>query len=151
MATVEVKGFAALDRALKELPLKIQKKIMGKVVRKGANVVKKEARALVPKDTGRLRKSITVRRQRKSTTKGKIVDKVTFKKEGWYAHLVEFGHQLVRGGRLGGRGTGKVVSHIAAQPFLRPAFDKNRKRIIDVMRKTFAEELKKQHTTLKAK
>ena len=151
MATVEVKGFAKLDRALKELPLKVQNRIMGKVVRSGSKVVLKEAKALVPKHTGRLKKSMTIKRLRKSKTKGRIVDSVTFKEDGWYAHLIEFGHQLVKGGRLGGSGAGKVIGHIAAQPFLRPAFDKNKKRILDIMKKTFADELVKNKDNIKAK
>jgi len=49
--------------------------------------------------------------------------------KGRAAHLIEFGHRLVKGGgsRIGrsGRfeGSGHVVGHVPAHPFLRPAFD----------------------------
>lgn len=49
--------------------------------------------------------------------------------KGRAAHLVEFGHRLVKGGgsRIGHtgkfEGTGKVVGFVPAHPFLRPAYD----------------------------
>jgi HK97 gp10 family phage protein len=60
---------------------------------------------------------------------------------GRAAHLVEFGHRLVKGGKsrikLGGiEGGGKVVGFVPAHPFLRPAFDANAQRALDVYNET---------------
>ena len=60
--TVEIKGLREFDNNLKQLPLKIQKKVLGQAARAGATVIRKEARKNIkslPEKTGNLRKSIT--------------------------------------------------------------------------------------------
>ncbi|OIO01102.1 MAG: hypothetical protein AUJ49_08470 [Desulfovibrionaceae bacterium CG1_02_65_16] len=72
--------------------------------------------------TGKLRGKIKLKRSR-------------YENGGWivtarspHAHLVEFGHLLV----LKNRKTGlvKVVGHVPAHPFMRPALDSARSRLI---------------------
>lgn len=98
----------ALMGVLKTLPKNIQKNVMTGAIRASANVVRDEARRLVPKDTRNLEKSI-VSIQRKALN-GEIIFSVTPSKgdryDGWYAHFIEFG-----------------TINQAAQPFLRPAFE----------------------------
>ena len=60
-----------------------------------------------------------------------------------YAHLVELGHSIVTGGKVDriNRGTGRppskkqgrVVGHVPAQPFLRPALLQNKQNIKGIM------------------
>ena len=61
-------------------------------------------------ETGALRKSIRVRKSRFQDGGYIVFSKVP------YAHLVEYGHALVR--------NKKVVGHVPAHPFLRPALEK---------------------------
>jgi HK97 gp10 family phage protein len=44
-----------------------------------------------------------------------------------HAHLVEYGHELVKGGRLG-RG-GRVVGSVPPHPFFRPAVDQTKSAV----------------------
>lgn len=61
------------------------------------------------------------------------------------AHLVEFGHRLIKGGRswvdaTGPKGPGRLIGDVPAHPFLRPAYESSVKKSIEA----FAAELKKQ-------
>jgi hypothetical protein len=113
---VKIKGFKELDDELKKLPLKVQKTMMPKIVRAGANIVKKEASRLAPRRAkswewgtgtmnvqppGTLKKGIIARRD-KEAPKDKIQDIVTLKagryvprtKDAFYGIFVEYGHAI---------------------------------------------------------
>lgn len=103
--TIDTKS---LMSSLKELPINIQTNVMVGATRAGANAIAEEAKSRVPIDTGDLKKSIGVNREKGtreivrfaiSPRKGKGLG-------GWYAHFVEFG-----------------TSKQAAQPFMRPAYE----------------------------
>lgn len=111
---------------------------------------------------GTLRKGIKIARATKQP-KWIVRDIIGFTKKAWYGRLVEEGHKWVVGGTLaggkkrrktkglpvtrGGRpttsGQGRVVKHISAKPFLRPAFDANVDKTINIMRKTLGDGIKK--------
>jgi hypothetical protein len=58
--------------------------------------------------------------------------KVGFGNLGYIALWVEFGHRLVRGGRLNskkGAGAGKLIGFVQPHPFMRPAFEAARASI----------------------
>lgn len=57
----EVIGLEGFDRKLKDLEAKLAKKIVRQALRAGGKIVATKAKALVPVDTGALRKSIKVR------------------------------------------------------------------------------------------
>ena len=159
---LKITGFQELQRELESLEPKIRKKVLGKAVRAGSNIVKKDARAHAPKQAkswegmqysvppGTLKKGIIVRR---ATRQPRYIvrDLIGFSKQAWYGRLVEMGHKLVRGGRLASgaknkrksSGGGKVIGHVAAKPFLRPAFDNNVDKVIAAMAKVLKEELGK--------
>lgn len=52
---------------------------------------------------------------------------ITFRKKAMVALWVEYGHRLVRGGRLASKknksGKGTVIGQVPPHPFLRPAFE----------------------------
>jgi len=120
--------FKAVQDALKKLPAHLQQKVVVGATRASAAVIAKEAKENVPVRTGLLKKSISVRMVPKSKTpKGHVhfyvvpLTKVRFTanvtvngqsgklkatRTAYYAHMVEFG-----------------TSKMAAQPFLRPAFE----------------------------
>lgn len=100
------------------------KKALRTASREGAKVVARAAKAKVPKDTGTLRRSIRVRSIKRSRVKvgsRVITGEGFFKGETFYGGFVEFG-----------------TKYMKARPFLRPAADENREKVI----KEFGEHLK---------
>ena len=112
-------------------------------MRAGSKIVQQAAKEQAPTKDGLLKKGILVRRDTKAKKFGLIRDTIGFSKDAWYGRLVEYGHKIVRGGRLG-KG-GKVVGHVAAKPFLRPAFDNNVEKTVSAIKSKFHSELDKLH------
>lgn len=151
-----VKRLAALDR-----------KVARKALKAGVNEVTKnvlwDAKSLVPKRTGLLRKSLG--RKVKSYRGGAIIVGIIGPRRGFrtvyngvpinpvkYAHLVEYGRREVRVKKkkvLAGSGVpltkqvqqgpfrsvifGVKVRSVPPRPFLRPAWEQNRTRAVDVI------------------
>lgn len=83
---------------------------------KVAKKIASTAKRLAPKGkTGNLRKGITAGWTKKAVCVSFVYANAP------HSHLIELGHQVVRGGKLG-KG-GKVVGHASARPFLRPALE----------------------------
>jgi HK97 gp10 family phage protein len=116
-----ITGLKEINALLKELPEKAQERVIKSAVRSGAQVVRKEAKRLVPKDTGELERSIKVQAGR-PRSKSKITFRVGFEKTpdgrspSRRAHLTEFG-----------------TSTQPAQPFMRPALDSKASEVINKM------------------
>jgi phage protein, HK97 gp10 family len=103
---VKIEGALELEKALKELGPIPARKLGGKALKAGGEIIADLARVLVPVRTGALEDSITVvmvRATKDSERKAAIGFRPPASR---YAHLVEFG-----------------TSHSAAQPFIRPAID----------------------------
>lgn len=124
------KGGAELQRALNELPVKLERNVMRSALRAGAVVLRNEARKNVPEETGALKKSIKV-----STRARKGVVTATLKagdEKAFYAHMLEYGtapHDIAPKSKkaltLEDGGVVKHAKHpgIAPRPFMRPALD----------------------------
>jgi HK97 gp10 family phage protein len=146
MSETTVKGLADLQRALDQLPEKIEKNIMRGALRAGAKLLLEDARALCPMGPpsgenariyggreGLLRDSIRVKtRSKRGRVTAAVVAGGKDKKGGgaYYAHFVEYGttpHVIkARAGKLLAIGVSKVNHPGArAKPFMRPALDKN--------------------------
>lgn len=143
MTDVPVQGLAELDRLLKTLPVKIEANILRGALRAGQKVVADKARALVPRDSGDLARSIRVRNDRKAARRSYVrADVVAGNATAWYAHLIEQGTashytgtgRSVRkpyqikprqqpGALLFGGKLRETITHpgIRPQPFMRPA------------------------------
>lgn len=92
MAEIPVQGLAELDALLKTLPRKVEVNVLRGAVRAGQKVIADRAKALVPKDSRALEKSIKVRPNLRATRRGVVrADVVAGDKTAWYAHLIEFG------------------------------------------------------------
>lgn len=122
--TVKIEGLKELDRALKELPLKIQGNILRGAVRAGAQVIRKDAMARAPVDKGKLKRNIRIQRSRKSTNtseKATVGVRARGKKDdpsnAYYWKFVELG-----------------TSKMAAHPFLRPAFEAMKMKAVEAIR-----------------
>ena len=129
MADENITGGAELARFMATLSAKVEKNIMRSALRAGAVVIRDEAKANVPVDSGLLKKSIRISGGSKGgTVTGSV--KVGGRKAP-HAHLVEFGtrpHKIEPkdAEALAINGTPfRSVEHPGArpQPFMRPAFD----------------------------
>ena len=131
MAELHTTGLAELHKALQNLPVEIEKKILASALRAGLREIEAAAKANVPVKSGALQKSIKVRVRNKKDRwrlKGVVV---AGNKEAYYAHMVEFGtaaHLIKPKSRKSLFIAGvmrELVEHpgAAPHPFMRPAFD----------------------------
>jgi len=158
MSDVNVTGMEEILKKLKVLPGKVQKNVLNGAIRASSKPIIKEARRLVPTDSGTLKKSIGVVKRR---SKNKNIIKFSIaplsKKDGFYGRFIEFGtyakldHPLKkeRTGKLGER-RAKIVKKgqgIAPHPFMRPAFEKEGESTInsakEYMKKRIDKEIAK--------
>jgi HK97 gp10 family phage protein len=125
-----VQGFAELEKALDELPKKIQKNIMRGALRAGLKPILSAARSGIHSVSGVLAKGLKVSTRIKDGAATATLN--TAGKHGPFAHLVEFGTRahFIKGafGSALKMPDGSLVSTIdhpgsAAKPFMRPAFD----------------------------
>ncbi|MEG3640677.1 HK97-gp10 family putative phage morphogenesis protein [Magnetococcus sp. PR-3] len=139
-----IRGLSQLDDVLKVLPAKVQKKALGKALRAGSAVIRKEASRRAPKATGKLRMNIRTRIKRRKNTKFAMTYQVYVRSQGihqapssisrrrkiykpkgnpynpknvWYWTFVEFGTRKK-----------------GARPFLRPAFSAKHRQAVLSMR-----------------
>lgn len=148
---VQLEGFEELSRTFNSLARGVQGKIIRPALREGAKIVRDEAARRVPVDTGRLRKSLKVRALKRSRkfvgfqiTTG-TQDELGIKtpksgKRNYYPFVIEYGGVVggtARKVRIGRRT--RVVKdggrRIPARPFLRPAVDANRDRVMLLLAK----------------
>lgn len=135
-----ISGAAELEKVLRQLPGKINEDVQVRSLKKGAQIVAKQARQNAPRDRGDLAKSVTVRktakRLRYKDGLGLVI--VTVRRpQGAHAHLVEFGTGPRE--RKDGRSTGQMP----AQPFFRPAIDAKAAEALSVIGLQFGYEIER--------
>ena len=106
-----VTGIKEIDRKLKTLEVKVQRKVLRQSMRKGMKLVLQDAISRVPVLTGLLKRNVKLRAmKRKKNRVGLLVwikpDPGFVKGQYWYPAAVEYGHGTVR-----------------PHPFMRPAYD----------------------------
>lgn len=118
-----------IRRRLELMPQEVRGEALRAAVLQGAQVIRDqaEANARVIQRTGTLASDIHAEIDEKKSTDTRAAAVVGPGKRGWYGRLVEFGHDIVVGGRKRGRNKGRVVGHVAPKPWLRPAGDAKRK------------------------
>lgn len=124
--TVKTSGLKELEQLLLKMPSELRERPISAALRAGANIVAAEMKARVPVRTGKLRRSIVVRKgtKQKNTQHDVIIG--FLRPTGLRAHLTEFG-----------------TRYAAARPFIRPAFDaKVREAIVAISEKLRAEVLR---------
>lgn len=147
MNDVRIRGLAELQAALDSLPAKIEQNIMRGALRAGAVVLRDEAKAGVPKQSGDLRDSIRVSvRAKRGTVTSRVI---AGNKDAFYAHMVEMGtaaHIIKGPSTLGGRVLSNI-EHPGARknPFLRPALDNNATAAIERAREYIRDRLSLKH------
>lgn len=121
---VEVTGFKELEHALAELPKAVAKSVLRTALKKAGQPVVDAAQSLAPRDTGKLAESIEIktslsRRQRRRRQKaGDVEQFIGPSTKAPHGHLVEFG-----------------TVKMAPRPFLRPAWDANKDRVLELFAK----------------
>lgn len=130
---VHVEGLVELQEALRELPDATARNVLRRVAKKVLTPIADRARQLAPMDDGRLRASITVgnrltRRQRSQSERGDPNDVVMYAGAGALpqAHMQEFGTQ-----------------HSPPQPFMRPAWDQGKDRVLESIKEDLWTEIEK--------
>lgn len=153
MLEVKLKGFEELQKALSELPDKIERNIVRAALRAAAKVTEAEAKRLVPVRTGKLRDSIRVStRLVKGSPKATITAGGRKKGAPFYAHLVEFGAKahFIKPKKAKSLFIAGVlrdgVNHPGARkhPFMRPALDASTQAAILAFGNTVKARLTKQ-------
>jgi len=135
MLEIKLKGSKELERTIKKLSRCLDLNEVEKVFLKGAKVIAEDARSRAPKGpTGNLKKAIVAKTlQRIGKEPAPAIVAVDYRK-GPHAHLVEFGT-----GPRYQKKTGRYVGQMPAKPFFRPAWDRNKDRVLNKI----ADELEK--------
>jgi len=146
IVTIKLDGIPELELALKNIRGPELRKATVKAVRNGAEVIRAQAAANAPYDTGvnnlfpeshkkageaaHLKDNITVTVST-DALEGTVRARIGLHWRVWYGRLVEFGHTLaVRSHKSGKRWVYKVIGRVAAKPFMRPAFDTKKEAAI---------------------
>lgn len=148
MELKHIEGLDLLGKALQELPKNIGRNVLRGAVNAGATVIRKEAVMRVPIDTGKLRKAIYQKQirelssavqqtffvgwrhgkkeravQRRRKRGGQTVT-VIEDRDAYYGRFVEFG-----------------TAKMAAQPFMRPAYESQKEAALQAIREYIANRL----------
>lgn len=118
VGTVTLRGFEKVEKAFRELPLKVSKKILRQALRAGAKPIHAQAKENFPERTGAAKRSIKIRagkqRKKHAATVWVGTRKGDFKGDEFYAGFIEGG--TVERHHKSGKSVGKVV---AREPFKR--------------------------------
>lgn len=119
-ASVKLLGAKGLEKALRELGPKVGRKVLRQALKKGGDPILADAKANAPVKTGLLRDSLKVRAG-KRVKKGRVTRTVQtkegdFKGQTYYSAFHEYG-----------------TSKMRARPFMRPAWDRNKARSLNVV------------------
>ena len=132
-----VKGAEQIEKALLNLDRKLARKIVRKALRPALKPILAKARALVPVESGALRKSLKLATGRRKRGEFKMIVWSGEKGmklntgEAFYGAFLELGHKYgKRPSKSVNKKTGDSRAIIPAKPFLRPAFDAGKERMI---------------------
>ena len=121
---VNVEGFEELKSKLKQLPDKVKGREIEKIMRRVARPSLLAARQQAPVKSGKLKKAIGIRRIRYRDAAYAGV-KVAPSKKAFYAHFVEYGHNIYRKGfkrkHRKGANAGGATGKTRANPFMERA------------------------------
>ncbi len=138
-------GDKEMQKAMRNLPGKIQKKVLRAAVRSALAPMLKESKRMIPVESGALRDSmkISIKAFPPQTMIGKVWPDKNFVVGFWpegsnkperrrpikYAHLVERGHHIIRNGAW--------LGQVPPQPFIRDAFRQTLPEMVSRFRKSY--------------
>lgn len=157
---MEIQGLADLERRMRQLGPKLAKNALRSAVNAGAQVIKKEAQARAPENTGKLKKkAIYVTRSREESSDSKQTYKVAVRmgrkeqkkgRDAYYWWWVEFGtkahlikakiSKVLSGG---GETFGREMHHPGTKPrpFLAPAFEAKKMQALERIKQKLKQRL----------
>lgn len=112
-----VEGLEELERTLRELPDKVEKKVVSQALRKGLKPIQKEAKNLAPVLSGQLKKAIKIRagkRKKGQVSVNVIIGDKDF--QNFYPKFIEYG-----------------TSKLPANPFMRTAYANKKAEAIGII------------------
>lgn len=150
---MELGGIKDALKSLDGLKRGVQRRILRAAVTEASAPILQSARGHAPKRTGTFKRSLgkKVKTYSKSGTVVAIVGprkgyktqtgitrkgKEIFEDPTKIAHLLEYGHLVVRGG--------KVVGHAPAYPSMTPAMQENQSRAVETIARRIGEEIEKE-------
>lgn len=141
--SVKVEGLRELGEAMQALGAEVSAKIADRMVSKAARMVRDEAKKAAPVRTGFLKQNIIVKRMRKSETDLTSEYRMGVRKYKLKYANTKFNVRKRRAGTYYGVDDAYYWRYLefgtvkmAARPFMRPAFDNNRMRAVEVMKAT---------------
>lgn len=155
---IRVEGLEELrDVLLKRLPENLQGKALQKALALAAKPIVATAKSLAPVKSGRLKRAIYSFRDRQSTKtrEGRLISVKRGKRfqksdrDAYYWPFIEFGRAVVkaqRGKSLGNEKAGffgRTVSAVPPKPFMRPAFESNKAKALEIVRTELAGQIDK--------
>ena len=134
--TRHVAGLSDLSRAMKELPLNIARNLLRRGASAGAAQIRDAARDKAPVLTGEMKRDIQIKRERtesdyiarysvfvRAGKKSRLSGRGrNVEKDSYYWRFVEFG-----------------TSKMAAQPFMRPAFETTKEKAVETAKQIWTE------------
>ena len=129
---IKIKGGEKFKSLIQELAEKRQD-VMDAALDDTADAMSLEAQRIVPVDTGRLRGSINVKREYLSKVIGTNVEYATDVEYGSGPHEIVAKNKKVLANKKKGIIFGRRVKHPGSppRPYLRPAFENNKKRVAE--------------------
>ena len=144
-----LKGGKELHDLLQQLPAQVEVKLLRNAMAVGAKLLRDEARAVAPLETGIMKRAI---KSSRNTKNGRVTAKVKMRgKHSYLGTFMEFGvapHAItVRNGgtlKINGQKVGKSVMHPGhtAKPFLRPTLERFGEEAVNAIGKYLQEHLK---------
>lgn len=152
--TVKVEGFGELEKALSELPRATAKNVARRALLRAGQPVADHAKRLVPVDSGGLRDSIVVT-TKTANKPGAGAFAAAMKGGATRAEAGQAMRAAAKGGRSGVEvyiGAGQLPhAHLvefgsvnnSPQPYLRPAWDAGKQKVLDDIRDFLGQEISK--------
>ena len=145
---VSLEGLKEVRDLITKLPDQLAREVYPQAVRNALEIMREDARSRVPAENGQLREAIKIRTERSSARGGVRTQLYSdSRSEGAaYARLIEYGtdpHRIPkresdtddRSVHRSGDGQGKRAQHPGskATPFMRPAFEATKRRVVDTL------------------
>lgn len=142
---VIVTGIKELDTVFRMMPIELNHRILGAANVAAAKPLIDTAKALVPKRSGELEKSIGAVKvsARKANDIGvvKVGPRRGGQYKGYHGHFVEFGTGPRRAGGWYARFRNPGTTIMPARPYMRPAFERTKGNIIGTQKQFIAVKL----------
>jgi HK97 gp10 family phage protein len=137
LGKTKITGAKELDRVLSELPKRLQRKVVTQALRAGAKPMLEEARNSIPVKSGLTKKDIKIRAIPAKESRAPAIAIAGSLAKAGRAYIMRF---LELG-----------TSKMPAKPFLRPAFDNNSARSLEIVGKELGHRIAAEAAKLRRK